>query len=594
MKRKAFVSLTITLLICLLMNTISTFSLQTYEEKNMTINEYDYSSWYWTGTEIMSDMSSANTLEPAIVADSENNIHIVWFDNEDYAGAGIDNDIFYRYWSSSSRTWSSVEVVSTVSTGNSRYPEIDVDMENNIHIVWEDTMDYDGAGSDFDIFYRKKNTATDVWETTQVVSHISTTSAFKADISVDKSENVNIVWCDGTDYNSSGTDSDIFYKQWDNDLSSWSETSVVSTESTSGSLTPSILSDSLGNVYFLWDDTTDYAGSGTDSDIFFKSINPEGGWSPLIVLSHMSSTSSAAAKFDCNEQDLLSVVWIDYEQYLDSGSDGDVYHTSYSVDLDLWSEIELISELNTYTSFAPSVSVDIFGNIHTVWFDGTPLGGSGLDYDIHYRRKDSETQLWSPLYIVSSGNNYDGSYYPDITTDDIGYAHVVWRDSTSMGGAGSDNDVFYNKLVGPPEKPILASFTPNPIFIGDFNVDWSDCLGAAAYDVYREESYIWSVSGLTPLDTISASEYYDSINDTGTYYYTIVAKNRYGESSLSNIEPITINEEALSTGFFQSLRLGEIVVLAAIIGGIQLLITTIVVVFVKTGPKIRSPKTGKK
>jgi hypothetical protein len=115
-----------------------------------------------------------------------------------------------------------------------------------------------------------------------------------------------------------------------------------------------------------------------------------------------------------------------------------------------------------------------------------------------------------------------------------------------------------------------------------------------SYQIYRDISYISTVSGLTPIATVSSISYIDDISVAGTYFYTVLASNDYGQSSLSNIESIQVLEDEISLGFFKSLRIGEILVLAAIIGGVQLLITTIVVVFVKTGPKIRSPKTGKK
>ncbi|GAH53419.1 unnamed protein product, partial [marine sediment metagenome] len=77
-------------------------------------------------------------------------------------------------------------------------------------------------------------------------------------------------WSDWTDYAGSGTDFDIFYKHWFISTSLWGTTEVVSTESTSHSGSPSIAIDSTGNVHLSWWDLTDYAGAGTDYDIFYK------------------------------------------------------------------------------------------------------------------------------------------------------------------------------------------------------------------------------------------------------------------------------------------------------------------------------------
>ena len=47
------------------------------------------------------------------------------------------------------------EVVSTGLSGNSNSPSIAMDDYGNVYVVWYDITDYNGAGTDEDIFYRK-------------------------------------------------------------------------------------------------------------------------------------------------------------------------------------------------------------------------------------------------------------------------------------------------------------------------------------------------------------------------------------------------------------------------------------------------------
>jgi len=47
------------------------------------------------------------------------------------------------------------EVVSTESTDNSYYPSLAVDPDGNIHVAWYDDTDYGGAGTDADVFYKR-------------------------------------------------------------------------------------------------------------------------------------------------------------------------------------------------------------------------------------------------------------------------------------------------------------------------------------------------------------------------------------------------------------------------------------------------------
>ncbi len=50
--------------------------------------------------------------------------------------------------------WTSTEVVSTESTGNSYDPSLGVGSDGTVHITWTDDTDYDGSGTDDDILYK--------------------------------------------------------------------------------------------------------------------------------------------------------------------------------------------------------------------------------------------------------------------------------------------------------------------------------------------------------------------------------------------------------------------------------------------------------
>ena len=106
--------------------------------------------------QVLSTESTEDSRTPSVAVDSSNNVHVVWYDSTDYAGSGTDYDIFYKRWDSSTSSWTSVEVVSEGSTSDSVVPSIDVDSSNNAHIVWMDYTDnFAGSGTDEDIFYRK-------------------------------------------------------------------------------------------------------------------------------------------------------------------------------------------------------------------------------------------------------------------------------------------------------------------------------------------------------------------------------------------------------------------------------------------------------
>jgi hypothetical protein len=142
-------------------------------------------------------------------------VHITWQDYTDYGGSGTDTDIFYKHWNATTATWTTTEVVSTESSNSSyRGPTLAADGSGNVHITWGDDTNYGGSGTDIDIFYKYWNATTATWTTTEVVSTESTGDSEAPTIAADGSGNVHIAWHDYTDYGSSGTDRDIFYKRF--------------------------------------------------------------------------------------------------------------------------------------------------------------------------------------------------------------------------------------------------------------------------------------------------------------------------------------------------------------------------------------------
>jgi hypothetical protein len=207
-----------------------------------------------------------------LIVDHNRFVHITWHDFTDYAGSGTDADIFYKY-KTSGGSWSTTEVVSTESTEESGFPSLIVDSSELVHVTWQDHTDYGGAGGDWDIFYKYK-TSSGSWSPSEVVSTESKYLSEFPSLKVDSDDVVHVVWMDKSSYGGSSYDLDIFYKYRTNS-DSWSITEVVSTESTNYSYYPSLSVDSSDIVHITWYDYTDYDGSGIDADIFYKNKNVE-------------------------------------------------------------------------------------------------------------------------------------------------------------------------------------------------------------------------------------------------------------------------------------------------------------------------------
>ena len=232
-------------------------------------------------TEIVSTESTSNASNSVIAVD-DTNIYIVWEDLTNYGEAGTDQDIFFKTKLKTGNWGTHTQLVSTESTVSSYYPAIAVD-DTNIYITWWDSTNYGGAGTDKDIFFKTKgktdalaNNDINWTGATEVVSTESTGNSINPVIAVSDS-NIYITWWDITNYNGAGTDYDVFFKTRSKTGNWGTNTEVVSTESTGASYLP-VIAVNDSNIYIAWHDPTNYGGAGTDQDIFFKTRGKTGNW----------------------------------------------------------------------------------------------------------------------------------------------------------------------------------------------------------------------------------------------------------------------------------------------------------------------------
>jgi len=401
-KTKLFMSLSV-LIVSFLISTsflsiVSTKALLEEEYYLYRTDSFDRSAWIWSPTEVVSTESTGNSYNPSLAVDTAGDVHIAWDDWTTYLESEYDRDIFYKRWDDSTSTWTTTEVVSTESTSYSYNPSLAVDAAGDVHIAWRDGTNYLESGTDADIFYKRWDDSTSAWTTTEVVSTESTSYSYNPSLAVDAAGDVHIAWEDSTDYLESGTDQDIFYKRWDDSTESWTTTEVVSTESTGYSAHPSLAVDTLGNVHIGWVDSTDYAASGIDWDIFYKR-------------------------------------WDDFTS--------------------TWTTTEVVSTGGTGDSYDPSLAVDAAGDVHIAWADDTNYAASGIDRDIFYKRWDDFTSTWTTTEAVSTEST-SYSYNPSLAVDTLGNVHVAWDDLTDYLESGTDEDIFYKVFA---EPPIIPEFT---------------------------------------------------------------------------------------------------------------------------------------
>jgi parallel beta-helix repeat protein len=386
-------------------------------------------------TEVVSTESNLDSYHPSLAVDLDGNVHVAWHDLTD-SESETDWGIFYKKKEIGSG-WTPTEVVSTGCSGISAYPSLAVDSGGNVHIAWHDnTTDLGGSGIDFDIVYRRFEVGVG-WGDIEVVSAESTGASFHPSLTVDLAGNVHIAWHDETDLGG-GTDWDIFYK---NRTSSWSPTEVVSTQNPSNrdSLRPSLAVDSGGNVHIAWDDVTNYAGSGSDSDVFYRRHDVGVGWADIEVVSTESTLGSYDASLAVDSSGNVHVAWHD-DTDLECGTDRDIFYKRYEVGVD-WTPVEVVSNESNADSWYPSLAVDSSGNVHVAW-DDRP---SGSDWSVFYRRYEAVRANWTRTQVVSTEST-ENSWGASLAVDSSRNVHIAWHDVTDYAGCGSDTDIFYKYL----------------------------------------------------------------------------------------------------------------------------------------------------
>ena len=384
--------------------------------------------------EIVSTESDKKSYNPFFTIDNEGFVHAVWEDNTNIDDCGNDTDIFYKYRLANGE-WSNTEVVSTESTENSTTPSITIDFEGNIHVAWFDETDYLGTGDNLDVFYKFKPYGGS-WGITEPVSIDSNNSDVLFDsppsIVTDQYGFLHIAWRD-TYVVGEEHFFNIFYK-FKSIGGYWSERGLISS-ATNYCHRPNLVIDSYGDLHVVW----------KDFDFYYKFKPHAGNWSDTETIPIETGYGNYPS-LAIDSSDTLHLVWYCGSGFGGSGSDDDVFY-SYRPYNGEWSNTEVVSTESDFYSRFPNLAVDTECNIHVAWFDFSDYLQSGNDGDVFYKMRTQDGD-WSTTEVVSIDCD-SPSLIGRIAVDSYG-VHIIWRDSSNIGGSGSDYDILY-RFKGTPE-----------------------------------------------------------------------------------------------------------------------------------------------
>ena len=379
-----------------------------------TVNYDNPQNW-----KINSDLGADSQTEVAVDIDSGDNLFLVWLDDRDgperlYAQKykyNPDTGLHEKQWANDLRI---------TTANNKKNPRIAVFGTTNFYIVGADNRN-----GNKDIFLEKYNSAdgSEVWNGVKVNIDASNSDQIKADLAVDSSGNIYIVWMDGRNGNW-----DIYAQKYDpggNSLWPAADLKINSDAGIADQENPRVAVDDEDNFYVVWEDKI----NGDDNkDIFLAKFDGDG--NTLFAGKKVNTDSSILDQYEpsiaFDGADYLYLCWSDKRN-----SQPDIYAQKYNktgarvMDGKWGSGDIIINDDSTPEAWRtkPAVAYSSDGAIYFSWQDDR----NGND-DIYSAKFDSGgNKLWT-YDLIMNGSSSEIQGAPDVITDSMGYGITVWED----------------------------------------------------------------------------------------------------------------------------------------------------------------------
>jgi hypothetical protein len=447
----------------------------------------------WSENEVVLDNGSG----PAAVTDPEGNLHMVWYDWN-----GTDNDIYYKVWDASLKSWNTTELISTESTNQSLNPSIKLDKQGNKHVIWLDYTNYSNSGIDGDIFYKVWDASLKSWNATELVSIESPneSSIVVGDaLLIDESDDIHVVWSDQTGIDGLESDYDVFYRKKDAATNKWSSIDELSTQWYGDSLRAVITNDPHNNIHVAWDDDTpNYVGQKErGTDVLYKWYNlTDKMWSIVYQVSgegeinNQYDSDDPAMIFDKNGNS--HIVWADLLDY--QGSDNvawdifdrrlifnntlpeisqpnDVHYEMNGTTI-TWCVNDLTVNEGTFIvringepslegTWSPGENITIPLRPQMGQLNYTLTAFDGITGYISDSVNVKVSRIKCPVQLLCSECNVR-SYDPYVIADEYGLVHFVWNEKANIANSGGGCYIIYmqyNPLTGVSKTFVVSSET---------------------------------------------------------------------------------------------------------------------------------------
>ena len=306
----------------------------------------------WSGLQMLTWNAGASEY-PAVAADPNNCVHVVWQDNTPGTA-----EIYYARSEDRGATWSAARRL-TWRYGASERPAIAVDSADRIHVVWQG--DYPGVT---EIYYRQSTDGGTNWGAVRRLTWTSGLSEYPA-LAVGSGAGIHLLWHDDTPGNQ-----EVFYKRSTDGGTTWNTAKRLTW--TSGNCWAPDLAKGAGNAL--------QAVYCSVSDVFTKKSTDGGAsWSVAKRLTwDMESTRAVVAVDSINTIHMMwqrDYVYDEADIFYRKSTDGG---TTWSTAVDLTSSG---GKMNG-RSYGPALAIDSSNAVYFVWYDEAWMD----NFEIFYRK----------------------------------------------------------------------------------------------------------------------------------------------------------------------------------------------------------------
>lgn len=322
-------------------------------------------------------------------------------------------------------------------------PSIAVDNNDNVYMVWQDERN-----GNWDIYFAKSTDGGKSFGTNiRVNDDTSTSNQGTPSITIDKNEDIYIVWADERNGNY-----DIYFSKSTNGGESFNTNVRVNDDTGSSSQSaPSLAVDGNGNVYIVWTDGRNKGIDDYNLDIYFaKSTNGGGSYNTNIpVNDNIGLSSQKDPSITIDRSGNIFVVWTDKRNKGSDDDNSDIYFAksnngSSSFDTD----IRVNDDTGIHYQSNPSIAIDNDGNIYVVWMDCRNGEPNKYNYDIYLAKSTDEgTSFNTNVRVDDSGSENLKQKYPSIAIDKNGYVYVAWCDTRNKNSEDSTWEIYFAKSI---------------------------------------------------------------------------------------------------------------------------------------------------